>query len=103
MQIARMGVTRFPLGNAVEVLVVALDPVKRLWRIGIRACPARNIADAEPDRNVRVPIHGGSQRLEVAVDVGDGADQHELSKSKVKGQKSKELPLTFDLLLLTLV
>jgi hypothetical protein len=64
-----------PGGDAIEVFVVAFDPEERLRRVRIRAGPAGEIANTDPQRHVRVPFHRASQRVEVAVNVGDRADQ----------------------------
>ena len=64
---------RFPGRNPIEILVVAFDPVQRRQRFGIRACPARHVAHAQPERHVWMPFDRAAHRVEVAVDVGEGA------------------------------
>ena len=49
------GSPRFPRGDAVEVLVVAFDPVERRRRLGIRARAAGQVADTDPQRHVGMP------------------------------------------------
>src|SRR5262245_46709448 len=66
----------FPLSEEAEVLVVALDEVKRRARLRISPCGTREIADAEPHAHVGVPVHGPMQCVEVSVDIGNGADEH---------------------------
>jgi len=66
------------LGDAIEVLVVPLDPVQRFHRLGVDAAAAREIADAQPERYLRVPFHDSPRRWKVAVDIAERAD-HELT------------------------
>src|SRR5688572_23668920 len=76
VKVARLRLPRFPRRDAIEVLVVALDPEERTRRRWIRARPAGEIADADPVRHVWMALHGVRQRVEVSVDVSDRADDH---------------------------
>ena len=77
---ARAAARRSRAGEHVEVLVVALDEVERRDRREILAVVARDVADADPQRHVGVPLHDDLNRLELAVDVAERADLH-LSRS----------------------
>ena len=53
----------------VEVLVVALDEVERRPRREVLPVVARDIADADPDQDIGVPLHDEIDGVELAVDV----------------------------------
>jgi hypothetical protein len=57
------------LGQDVEVLVVALDEIERRRRLEVLALVARDVADADPQRDVAVPTHDVLNGVECAVDV----------------------------------
>jgi hypothetical protein len=59
-------------------LRVALDPVKRRARLRILTGQAAQVSGAEPEGHVRMTLHDAIERLEVAVDVTDRAEQHYL-------------------------
>src|SRR5262245_31435441 len=76
VQVCRLLCPGFPGGNAIEILVVALDPEQRTRRRRIRPGAAGEIADANPQRNVGMTFHRQRQCVEVPVDVSDRADRY---------------------------
>jgi hypothetical protein len=53
----------------VEVFVVALDEMDRRARGEILAVVAGHVADADPERDIGVPLHDEIDGVELAVDV----------------------------------
>ena len=66
---------------AVEILVVALDPVERRRERLVAAVGVRDITHTKPERHLAVPFHDSSCRLEGAVNVAERAE-HQLSSSR---------------------
>jgi hypothetical protein len=56
-------------GNRVEVVVVAVNPVERGCEGLIAAGVGRDVADAQPERNLRVPLYDRPSGVERAVDI----------------------------------
>ena len=67
-----------PGGDAVEVLVVALDPVERRWQRFVAAVVVRHVSLRKPRTAPRVPFHGAAGAGEIAVNVAEGAEVHGL-------------------------
>jgi hypothetical protein len=57
--------------DRVEVVVVAVDPVDGRAERLVGASVRRDIADAQPERNVRVGSDDGARGVERAVDVAE--------------------------------
>ena len=74
------------LGHHVEVFVVALDPVEGRGRCEVLAVIARDVAHLQPERHIRVPAHDLLDGVELAVDVAEGADRHDLREVTRTGQ-----------------
>jgi hypothetical protein len=60
----------------VEILVVAFDEVERGRGREVLAVVARDVADADPQRHVGVPLHDELNGAEFAVDVAERAYLH---------------------------
>jgi hypothetical protein len=60
--------------DGVEVVVVAVNPVDPGAERLVPALLVGDVADAEPERDLRVPRHDRARGVERAVDVAEGAE-----------------------------
>jgi hypothetical protein len=60
--------------NRIEGVVIAVDPVNRRAEGLVAASLIRDVADAQPERNVGVPGDDGASGAERAVDVAESAE-----------------------------
>jgi hypothetical protein len=60
--------------DRVEVVVVAVNPVNARAKRLVATVIVGDVADAEPEGNVRVTGDDGARSVERAVDVAEGAD-----------------------------
>ena len=74
MQVRQRTAARRLRGDEIEVFVVALYPVERRARMRIRAAVVGKIARTDPEGDLRMTRHDPIERIEVAVEITDGAE-----------------------------
>jgi len=76
MQVRERTAARQLRCDEIKILVVAFDPVERCTRYRILAVLGCEIAWTYPERRVRLSRHHAIERVEIAVEIANGAEEH---------------------------